>query len=28
MDATSASGVKVAVGPGSYAILPRKFRGI
>jgi len=28
MEATSASGLKVAVGLGSYAILPRKFRGM
>jgi uncharacterized protein (TIGR00369 family) len=28
MDVVAASGVKVAVGLGSYAILPRKFRGM
>jgi uncharacterized protein (TIGR00369 family) len=28
MDVSRASGVKVAVGLGSYAILPRRFRGM
>jgi hypothetical protein len=28
MEAESASGAKIAVGLGSYAILPRKFRGM